>query len=397
MICKWCGENTDPSAAKCTHCRRPLPPLSDCGGFYNIMPSAVQIRPEQKITETFEPGQRPAQQNLPMQPGQPQRQNPAQPNSPAPGSHPAGQPAPVGVRSKEGGKKSAAPLIAAMAVAGVLLLALIAVLVLFLRTNTALHEAEQKIDRLEQRLTEETEPAPEEPEQTASTQAESGESDASASTETQTEPQTTTETKSSGATEPSKEDGEAKPTKPLVTDRSVFSQMGEPEPEKVTLFIDRREKDWNITADREDDSDCFAVEADHKLPENGKMDGYQAVRFTVRLNAEDGQDAAEIARVWLGYRREGSELVFKTLMEIPDGLDGTFLGKWKDTEDSLAYRTAHSKWKDLSKNQSGLFRVDSASSDLSLQLTCTRTNTEGKSFVIRITDITLDDFSGESR
>ena len=46
MICKWCGERIDSGAHVCSHCGKELPPLSECGGFYNIMPEAklAQVR-----------------------------------------------------------------------------------------------------------------------------------------------------------------------------------------------------------------------------------------------------------------------------------------------------------------------------------------------------------------
>lgn len=43
MICKWCGANTPDSKPKCTRCGRPLPPKSDCGGFYDIVPDAKKV------------------------------------------------------------------------------------------------------------------------------------------------------------------------------------------------------------------------------------------------------------------------------------------------------------------------------------------------------------------
>ena len=49
MICKWCGEQVEAGASLCAHCGRELPPLSECGGFYNIMPEArlAQVRAPQ--------------------------------------------------------------------------------------------------------------------------------------------------------------------------------------------------------------------------------------------------------------------------------------------------------------------------------------------------------------
>ncbi len=46
MFCKWCGQTVDPAKGKCAACGKELPPLSECGGFYNIMPEAklAQVR-----------------------------------------------------------------------------------------------------------------------------------------------------------------------------------------------------------------------------------------------------------------------------------------------------------------------------------------------------------------
>ena len=46
MICKWCGEAVEPGQGTCSHCGKELPPLSECGGFYNVMPEArlAQVR-----------------------------------------------------------------------------------------------------------------------------------------------------------------------------------------------------------------------------------------------------------------------------------------------------------------------------------------------------------------
>ena len=40
MICKWCGGELLPTDVKCSRCRKDVPPLSDCGGFFDLMPSA---------------------------------------------------------------------------------------------------------------------------------------------------------------------------------------------------------------------------------------------------------------------------------------------------------------------------------------------------------------------
>lgn len=42
MICKWCGAAVDAAMKKCPTCGREIPPLSDCGGFYRVVPTAAQ-------------------------------------------------------------------------------------------------------------------------------------------------------------------------------------------------------------------------------------------------------------------------------------------------------------------------------------------------------------------
>lgn len=58
MICKWCGETLKTGDKTCKRCRREVPALSDCGGFYDLVPAAmpVEIRREPA-----------AQRNLPPQ------------------------------------------------------------------------------------------------------------------------------------------------------------------------------------------------------------------------------------------------------------------------------------------------------------------------------------------
>jgi len=43
MICKWCGGNLIPSDSKCKRCGREVPVLSDCGGFYDLVPDARRV------------------------------------------------------------------------------------------------------------------------------------------------------------------------------------------------------------------------------------------------------------------------------------------------------------------------------------------------------------------
>jgi len=42
MFCKWCGGNLNPSDHKCRRCGREVPALSDCGGFYDLVPNVVK-------------------------------------------------------------------------------------------------------------------------------------------------------------------------------------------------------------------------------------------------------------------------------------------------------------------------------------------------------------------
>lgn len=45
MICKWCGEVLKPGDSRCKRCRREIPALSDCGGFYDLVPQAESALP----------------------------------------------------------------------------------------------------------------------------------------------------------------------------------------------------------------------------------------------------------------------------------------------------------------------------------------------------------------
>ncbi len=40
MFCKWCGGNLASSDTKCKRCGKEVPVLSDCGGFYDLVPNA---------------------------------------------------------------------------------------------------------------------------------------------------------------------------------------------------------------------------------------------------------------------------------------------------------------------------------------------------------------------
>lgn len=40
MFCKWCGDSLTPSDRKCSRCGKEVSALSDCGGFYDLVPGA---------------------------------------------------------------------------------------------------------------------------------------------------------------------------------------------------------------------------------------------------------------------------------------------------------------------------------------------------------------------
>lgn len=43
MFCKWCGGSLAPADSKCKRCGKEVPALSDCGGFYDLVPDAKQL------------------------------------------------------------------------------------------------------------------------------------------------------------------------------------------------------------------------------------------------------------------------------------------------------------------------------------------------------------------
>lgn len=52
MFCKWCGSSIASSDTNCKRCGKEVPALSDCGGFYDLVPSAKKpsnIQPEPSI------------------------------------------------------------------------------------------------------------------------------------------------------------------------------------------------------------------------------------------------------------------------------------------------------------------------------------------------------------
>ena len=70
MICKWCGATVDVTKGKCSVCGKELPPLSDCGGFYNVAPKAAQANPAPNAEQ-------PASQPVPGPMGQNRTEGPA--------------------------------------------------------------------------------------------------------------------------------------------------------------------------------------------------------------------------------------------------------------------------------------------------------------------------------
>lgn len=54
MFCKWCGADITASASKCTRCGRDIQPLSDCGGFYDLVPGARRT-PERDVPKQDSP------------------------------------------------------------------------------------------------------------------------------------------------------------------------------------------------------------------------------------------------------------------------------------------------------------------------------------------------------
>ncbi len=45
MLCKWCGAAVPKDYSSCPRCSRDIPPLSDCGGFYDLVPAAKEVIP----------------------------------------------------------------------------------------------------------------------------------------------------------------------------------------------------------------------------------------------------------------------------------------------------------------------------------------------------------------
>lgn len=60
MICKWCGESISSKQTTCPRCGKERPPMSECGGFYNIIDSQ-SVQNERSAPQAM--SQRPAQQS----------------------------------------------------------------------------------------------------------------------------------------------------------------------------------------------------------------------------------------------------------------------------------------------------------------------------------------------
>ena len=105
MFCKWCGGNLASSDTKCKRCGKEVPALSDCGGFYDLVPNAK--KPIEVHTGPVVPPERPV--NPPRKPEPPKEVAPT--------------------RSKKSGKKSLLGLFA-LTVVGFALVILLLVIIL---------------------------------------------------------------------------------------------------------------------------------------------------------------------------------------------------------------------------------------------------------------------------
>lgn len=74
MICKWCGAKIDLKKRKCPSCGREVPPVSDCGGFYDIVPRNYRQAPAAAAVPAAAPVQQPkAAEQPPLRQAQPVR------------------------------------------------------------------------------------------------------------------------------------------------------------------------------------------------------------------------------------------------------------------------------------------------------------------------------------
>ena len=74
MFCKWCGGNIASSDTKCRRCGKEVPALSDCGGFYDLVPNAK--KPFNDLLEPIAPPENPA--SPPCKPESARDEKPAQ-------------------------------------------------------------------------------------------------------------------------------------------------------------------------------------------------------------------------------------------------------------------------------------------------------------------------------
>lgn len=57
MFCKWCGGTLTKTDTKCKRCGNEVPALSDCGGFYDLVPKAKVNTEETSIVQSASPKQ----------------------------------------------------------------------------------------------------------------------------------------------------------------------------------------------------------------------------------------------------------------------------------------------------------------------------------------------------
>lgn len=55
MICKWCGASVRAADRVCSRCGREMLPLSDCGGFYDLVPLERETPPPEEAPRSMEP------------------------------------------------------------------------------------------------------------------------------------------------------------------------------------------------------------------------------------------------------------------------------------------------------------------------------------------------------
>lgn len=51
MFCKWCGADLPNTANKCTRCGKDIPAMSDCGGFFDLVPNAKRHSTEVPVSQ----------------------------------------------------------------------------------------------------------------------------------------------------------------------------------------------------------------------------------------------------------------------------------------------------------------------------------------------------------